>query len=199
MPLWSRLVRVTPPTTTVVSLDEVKAHLNIGLGDATDEEDEFVLPGLIAAAEAYVEGPNGIGIVLLEQSWRLSLDHFSAPITVPLGPVFDVISITYTDTAGDTHTVDPASYVFDVDSQPLKIVPNGSWPSASLARTGAVKVTFTAGWGDPSEVPADLRAAILLLISHLHRNREATSDRPLSDVPFGVSTVFDRYRVLGLG
>lgn len=194
MPLWSRLVRVSPPTTTVVSLDEVKAHLNIDY----DDEDEFVLPGIIAAAEAYVEGPNGIGIVLLEQTWRLSLDRFTCPITVPLGPVSDVISITYTDAAGETHTVDPARYVFDVDSQPLKIVPNGSWPSASLARTGAVKVTFTAGYDDPSEVPADLRAAILLLIGHLDRQREAASDRPLSDIPFGVSTIFDRYRVLGI-
>lgn len=189
---WTRLIRVTPPSTTVVSIDEVKAHLNLG----DDFEDDY-LPTLIRAAEAYFEGPNGIGVALLTQTWRLSLDRFSSVISIPLGPVTEIVSITYTDAAGDTHEVDPASYTYDLDTTPLRIVPahGHSWPSVTLSPVGAVKVVFIAGYGDPAEVPADIRGAILLLIGHLHRNREATADKALSEIPFGVSTILDRYRV----
>lgn len=198
---WTRLVRVIPPETTVVSVDEVKAHLSID----HDDDDDY-LTTLIRAAEAYVEGPNGIGVVMLEQTWRLSLDRFSGPISIPMGPVKAISEVTYKPAMlvgqpdSTTYTLDPASYVFDLDSQPLKIVPayGHSWPSVTHSPVGAVKVVFTAGWGDPSEVPGDLRAAVLLLIGHLHRNREAASDRPLTDIPFGVQTVFDRYRIIGV-
>lgn len=183
---WNRLTRVTPPADTVVSIDTAKAHLQID----HDDDDELI-EALIRAAEAYVEGPKGIGIALLPQTWRLSLDRFSGSITIPLGPVREIVSIT-----ADGETVDPASYAYDLDSTPLKIVPNGSWPSVSAP--GAVKVTFTVGY-DADDVPWDIRAAILLLIAHLHRNREATSDKAMSEVPFGVQSVLDRYRVLGLG
>jgi len=39
----------------------------------------------------------------------------------------------------------------------------------------------------------------VLLVGHLHRNREAASEVALKEIPFGVQSILDRYRATGLG
>ena len=63
---------------------------------------------------------------------------------------------------------------------------------------GAVKVTFTAGFGDASTIPDDLKAAVKLLIGHWYEHREAVVGVEARDsstpLPLGVDLILDGYR-----
>ncbi|MBD9542943.1 phage head-tail connector protein [Ensifer sp. ENS04] len=184
---WTRLVRTVAPTEPTVSLVDAKKHLRV-----FHDDDDSDIEAMVAAAEAAIEGPNGIGIALMPQTWRLSLDHFPCEIVVPLGPVTNVVSVTYKDASGDPVAVPSTRY--DLDSSPLRIWParDTSWPSI-YCEPGAVKVTFACGF---AELPADLVWAVKLLVGHFYENREAvTTDLKAIDLPMGVASILERYRV----
>jgi uncharacterized phiE125 gp8 family phage protein len=184
---WTRLVRTVPPASPVVSLVEARRHLRV-----LHDDDDADIEAIIDAAIAAIEGPNGIGIALSPQTWRLSLDHFPCEIVVPLGPVTAVTSVGYTDSSGSPQTV--AGLRFDLDESPLRIWParDKAWPE-TYCEPGAVKVTFVCGY---ASLPQDLRWAILLLVGHFYENREAvTYDLKAVDLPMGVASILERYRV----
>ena len=190
---WPRLTRVLAPAAPAVTLAAAKAHLRV-----EHAEDDGMIEGLIEAAVATIEGPAGIGIALMTQTWRLSLDggFMAVPIELPLGPVQAVAAITYVDGDGQEQTLDPALYDLDADSRPARIdrTFGATWPAARR-QLSAVKITFTAGYGDtPTAVPADLRAALLLMVGHLYQNREAVS-RPMQEMPLGFTAIVERHRV----
>lgn len=193
---WSNLARVAAPSNPAYSLDEAKAQLNL----LHDDDDDFVT-SLIETATALVEGPNGIGLALIAQTWRATL-HGSFPsgsIVIPLRPVTAIDSITYRDLDGVIQTVDPTSYDFDADLALATLTPISGWPRAHPTRP-LVKITFRAGHGrDPSSVPAPIRHAIALMVSHWWKHREDSSDKPLTTIPLGSAALLARYRVTGLG
>ncbi len=183
---WTRLVRTVAPAGPTVTLAEAKRHLRV-----FHDDDDADITSIVAAAEAVIEGPNGIGIALLQQTWRLSLDRFPCEIIVPLGPVNGVTSVTYRDSDGVEQAVSGLRY--DVDQQPFRIWParNTSWPSVNC-ESGGVKVTFECGH---ELLPQDLRWALLLLVGHFYENREAIADTSLAELPMGVASILERYRV----
>lgn len=184
---WLRMVRTVAPTGPVITLEEAKRHCRV---DHSDEDEDIV--ELVEVATAAIEGPNGVGIALMPQTWRLSLDYFPCEITIPLGPVTSVSSITYTDSNGSPATV--TGFRKDLDASPLKIWParDAAWP-AITCEPGAVKVTFVCGF---ASVPSDLKAALKLLVGHFYEHREAvTTDLQAIDLPMGVDAILNRYRV----
>ncbi|RVL04780.1 head-tail connector protein [Sinorhizobium meliloti] len=183
---WTRLVRTVAPAGPAVTLAEAKRHLRVFHDDDDDD-----ITSMIAAAEASIEGPSGIGIGLLSQTWRLSLDQFPCEIVVPLGPVIGVTSVTYRDGAGLEQPVSGLRY--DLDQRPLRIWParDTAWPTITC-EPGAVKVTFECGH---EALPQDLRWALLLLVGHFYENREAVADGALAELPLGVASILERYRV----
>jgi uncharacterized phiE125 gp8 family phage protein len=51
-------------------------------------------------------------------------------------------------------------------------------------------VTWYAGYSATgTSVPAPVKAAILLLVAHLWKNREASAEVTLTEIPFGVKTM----------
>lgn len=183
---WSRLVRTVAPE-PVVTLIDAKQHLRV-LDSDSDEE----ILQLISAAEACIDGPSGIGIALAPQTWRLSLDGFPREIIVPLGPIAEIVSVTYRNTAGVVTPVTGLRY--DLDESPIRIWParDTAWPE-TYCEPGAVKITFNCGY---ATLPQDLRWAILLLVGHFYENREAvTTDLKAVELPMGVSSILERYRV----
>lgn len=183
---WSRLVRTVAPDTQAVSLEAFKKHIRVDF----DDEDSGI-EGYLYAAIAAVEGPYGIGVALTPQTWRLSLDRFPCEIIIPLGPVTEITSITYTAEDGTSQPV--ATWRADLDSQPCRIWParDTVWPS-TRCEPGAVEVTFECGF---AEVPWDLKTAIMMIGGHLYANREATTELSMMDLPMGVDSILDRYRV----
>ena len=189
--VWQRLTRTVAPAVPAVALADAKAHLRVEFS-----EDDSLIAGLVEAATAMVEGPAGIGVALVTQTWRLDLDgYLPLPLELPLGPVQAVTGITYIDTDGDTQTLDPALYDVFTGSRPARIDKAfGAALPAVRRQLSAAQVTFTAGFGSAADIPADLQCAMLLMVGHLYHNRQAV-DRQMQVLPMGFASIVERYRV----
>ena len=188
---WGRLKRVAAATASPLTLDEIKRHLRLD----TSEEDAL-LQRLLETAVAGIEGPNGRGLALISQTWRLSAETFPCgEFIIPLWPVISVDSITYVDGTGVTQTL--TGFQKDLEANPVRLRPayGSPWPTARGDLAG-VKISFTAGFGAAaSDVPADLRHLLLLTVAHLFEHREATTAEALQLLPEGVRSIIDRYAV----
>ena len=176
----------------MVSLEEIKSQARV----AHDEEDTL-LARLVDAATRHVE--QRTRRALITQTWRLSLDEFPCEaIYVPRPPLIAVSSIAYIDEEGDSQTLSSALYRVDAARHPGRITPawGESWPVA-LAIVNAVTVTHTAGYGSsPSDVPEDLRHAVLLLASHWFDERGAVLVGSISKtIEFAVESLCEPYEV----
>lgn len=182
---------VAAPANDPVSLDEAKAHLRVDF-----EDDDTLIAAFVSASTRFVDGPKGfLGRALIDQTWDLYLDEFPCyryrnphprhgwrhdhPIEIPLPPLIQVLGIFYIDGNGDEQEVPTSSYVVDPASEPgrVALVSGASWPTAAC-RINAVRIRFRAGYIDGSNspptdnVPATIKAAILLHVGDLYANRE---------------------------
>lgn len=170
MTIWAGVTVVQKPADELVSLVRVKSHLRVDF-----DTDDALIAGLLKAAIARIDGPDGIGFAMLEQTWRRSMDCFPWCIHLRGAPIKAVTSIKYQDPDGVQQTLAPADYIVDLDSEPVRIEPafGRSWPGARHV-IGAVKVDYQLGVESADDVPSDLIAAILLMVGHWYENREAS-------------------------
>jgi len=188
--MWDRLVRIAAPAETPVSLAEAKAHLRVD-----SSEDDTLIGGLLASATAYFDGPNGIGLALCTQTWEVRLDVFPCgPICIPIGPVASITSLKYFDPDGVEQTWAGSNYESDLTA-PARVRPlaGGAWP-AIRDKLAAVTLRFVVGQS-AADVPADLKAAVLLVIGHLYANREAVAPAAMSELPMAVQSIVNRHWV----
>ncbi len=192
--MWDRLSRVAAPAVKPLSLEAAKAHLRV-----EDEDDDALIEALIDAAIAMVDGPKGIGLAMIEQTWLLSLDRFERTISLPLGPAREIVSVEYVDGNGDLAAVDADDFIFSAGQDPAVLTPlyGQAWP-VPRPQPGTVRITYKAGFGaTAAAVPSDLVAALKLIVGHLYANREAVaqvSAGAILKLPMGVEAIFDRYR-----
>jgi len=173
---------VEPPATLPVTLEEARRFLRV---DSTEEDP--VLEALIAAATTYCDGYSGIlHRGLITQTWRLPAAAFpvlpASQIRLPLIPVQEVTEIAYYDSAGVV-IMDPASYALHTDATGsyVTVAAGGSWPAAT-ARDDAVQILYVVGYGDlPTDVPAAVRQAILLMVSAWYDDRMTAAVPPAAD------------------
>src|SRR5215831_749384 len=180
------LTVVTPPVEEPVTLAEAKLYARIDLGD-----DDALVTGLIAAGRQRCERVSGRALVT--QTWKLTLDQFpgsaqgdplegpgffawgagQGPIRLPRAPAQSVVSVQYTDGAGNLQTLPATQYYVDVTAEPARIFPayGTLWP-VTLWRAGAVAVTFTAGYGPASAVPDEIKARVKAYVAYVYRERE---------------------------
>ncbi len=177
------LATIADNTTTVYTDNIADSSLGAGV-PTTNATVDPELAGFIAAARQQAERYTSAGII--SQQWTLTLDGFPSDgsyIPLPRGPVISLDSITYLDTDGEAQEVDAETYVLDQTplSANVSLVDGAQWPTTP-AQKRAVSIVFTVGYGTgPSDVPADLKAAILLRVADLYRNREAQQSSPLAE------------------
>lgn len=183
------------PAVEPVTLTEAKLHARV---DAS--EDNALVTALIVAAREYVEDYTSKSLVT--QTHELKLDAWPEDvIELPRGPVQAVSSITYLKSDGTTGTVTAADYVVTTGHRGRVALADGaSWPTDTLSPIGAVKVTYTAGYGAAAvDVPAKLKQAILLLVGHWYAFREAAiSGANIAEVPFAVKALLDSEKAVAL-
>lgn len=160
-------VLVEAPAVYPVSLDEAKAHLRV-----TSDEEDALVEGLIAAASVAAE--RRIQSALITQTWRVDRGAWAFPFRLPIGPVREVVSVGYFDAANEAAVLSPSAYSLHADALGAALHFAGTASTPSLySRPDAVRVTFTAGYGDePSDVPAPIRQAILLMVGSWYEHRE---------------------------
>lgn len=177
------LRQIVAPAEEPVTLAEAKTHLRVD-----HDADDALIALWIAAARGEVE--DATGRALLTQDWELWLDAFPADgvIEIPHAPLAGILLITIADPSGNPVMLDPASYQVIAPSGPraprgrVLPAPGLGWP-ATAAMEGAVRIAYRAGHASPAEVPAPLRAALLLALGDLYANREQSSASPISDNP----------------
>lgn len=156
-----RPARTVAPTLKLLSLSEIKRHLN--LPESIGQYDEQLQEDIDAAIESWeADTP----MVCLTSTWVEKFDCWPDVIELRKRPVQSVSSIAYLDSAGATQTLSSSYYTFDAE----RVKPAIFWkPTVSLPSLDSttnvvnqVVVTYIAGYTSVALVPALVKAAIRL-------------------------------------
>jgi len=162
----------TDPIEEPIGLAEAKSYCQIAQSITAHDQD---LVRSIRAARQFIEATTHRSIIT--QTRELTIDRFPHGrnyILLPFTPLKSITSIFYIDTEGVS--TEWASDKFDVSTsrQPGEVrrAWDENWPTVRPV-VDAVTITYVAGYGATSDVPHNLRAAMLLLIEHWFVNRSA--------------------------
>lgn len=170
------VVKVTPPSQYPVTVAQAKTHCRVDITDDDTLFSDLLIPAATEYAELFLRRP------LVTQTLKMTFKKLHKEIQFSIGNIRSVDSITYLDGDGARQTLAADQYTYDVDSEPVCIVPayNVTYPTVREI-VGSVVVTFTAGYaelGSPSDqvgdIPTAIKQAILLHIGELYENREQT-------------------------
>ena len=219
---YRSLVRATEPASNPVTLAEAKAHLRID-SSAEDSLISNLITAATRWAEDYCDrtfthtqwtmrldsfyGAVGspVQFGLMADGNNLEGRQSTVPnldIELPRPPMVQsgtatAVTITYTPSAGaSTATLDATEYRVDRQATPGVCRPlyGTTWPS-HLMDQNSTTVTWWAGYSaDGTSVPAPVKAAVLMLVAHLWRNRETVAEVALTEVPMGTKALLDTIR-----
>ncbi len=168
-------VRVGVTGVQPVTLDEAKRHVG-AVGFTSDDPD---IEGFIKSATGYLE--KLLGTALVKQTWRQDLSCFPSRFYLTPFPVISLMTVKYrTDNA-----------LLPLDAQEFDLYADVVGPfiqffSKSLPRTAdrpdAVQITYESGV-EPDELPAPLRAAILIHVGYLYGHRGQPEMPTIEDIP----------------
>lgn len=157
---------VDKPQSYPISLAEAKAQLRIA---TTDTSSDLLISGLIVAATRQVQSL--VQRVFVSQTLEYVLPTWRPEIFLPVAPVTAVNSIIYVDWTTQTQqTLDPSLYIVQtIGDGILKIFPKFAtiWPIVFSYSPEPVVINFDAGYEDPSDLPGNVKTAILLQLRHL--------------------------------
>ncbi|WP_026784196.1 head-tail connector protein [Pleomorphomonas koreensis] len=181
----------------LITWEEAKQHLRI---DSDDEQTS--VEGMIAAATQHVDGPEGwLGRSLMAQTLELRLDcwPYRYGIALPYPPVIEIEGLAYDDANGLPQEMAPEDYRLTGAGACWRLWPafGKGWP-AIRADHEVVRVRYRAGYPSAEDVPAPIRAAILLMVGDLYANRETASmGAAASEIPMSttVEALLTPYRV----
>ena len=212
-----RLRLVTDATSEPITIAEAKAYSRVD-----DDTDDILFISLIKTARRYVEKQTGLA--LKTQTWAAILNRWpegqgqgfggpwwdgvqQAPISlitstttieIPKRPFQSVSSIKLRDAYGSLTTVDPSVYFTEVSDMRGRVnrVLGQIWPVVILANSGAIEITFTAGFDAApySGLPDDLKLAVNILIKHWYDNRELISEGKAVNVPVHLQEILRNWQ-----
>ena len=191
------LIEQTEVPEAALPVGALKEHLRLGTGFSVDQLQDSVLIGFLRAAMAAIEGR--ISKILITRDFELTLRAWEDPVIqqLPVAPIQFINQVLLVETDGTTTPQADTTWRFEPDSVRPRLVGRSSLPA--LPSGGHVQIRFVAGYGAAfTDIPADLRQAVLMLAAHYYEYRDATS---LADgcMPFGVTSLISRYRPIRLG
>jgi len=178
----------TDATFEPLTIEEVKAHLRVDL-DNTDE-DQFYL-SLIKAARKHAE--KYLRMDLCQKTYDFYYDVFDEEMTIETYPVNSITSIKYYDGDNVLQTLSASDYITDLVSKVARIEIINM--PTTYDKYNAVIIRAVCGFTSQAAVPENIKTGMLLFIGHLDTNREATSEKTLTEIPFGVKALWDMERV----
>lgn len=161
----------TAPASEPVSLTEAKAHLR---QDGSDND--TYITTLITTARRYCE--NYCNRKFIDQVWYEYYDKLVEPLRLSLNPVDSIVAIKYYDTDDTEQTLSSSYYTLDNkgDVGYIHEAVGYDFPNYSTDVINPVEVEYKTGYGtSSSDVPEDIRHAILFMISYFYENREGQS------------------------
>lgn len=188
-------LNVAPSALFAVDDAALRQHLRLESGE-TDAD--TLLAELIATATADVETYTRRR--LMTQEVILKLDRFGRPGTdgtlLPIAPVQSVDAVGYYDESNSYQTLAASDYRLVDSRQPPELWPafGKTWP-VPAREPDVVEIYMTVGYGAASDVPAQLRHAVRMMIAHLDQHREAVMIGSPEELPIGVRHALDPFRL----
>lgn len=164
---WSSAVLIAEPGEEPISVDQAKEFVSI---DADVEEFDALLSSFIEAARGHVEAVTSTRLV--EQTIELQADEWSDLLALPIGPVSEVVSISYEDALGVAQSVDANAYELTGAglARGIRTKVGHGWPHGIRHAVGVIRVRLTVGY---ESLPAPIKAALLLMVSDQFAFRES--------------------------
>lgn len=209
--------RIAGPTTRVLSLETCRQQCEI-VPLETDSDgvshhpDDNLLLGFLDAAVAHAENFTGRAITL--RTFEFALDDFprtrctgrgrwpALGIEVPYPPLVEVERFACGEDSESELEVG-VDYVIDDYGDKAVLRPLTTWPGLVVVGPNQVTCRYRAGYqseedpdSDAPPLPGNIRAAILLMVEHLNRNRGATTEKAMAELPLGVEALLRPDRVL---
>ena len=160
------LFRTVEPAAEPVTLAEVKAHLRIA-----HASEDALLEGLVRAAREDLE--RATGIALIDQNWRLALDHWPSQgcALLTVHPVREILSVTAYRHRGRGVADRSRRLTSSTCCRGRRGCISRRGPSRCASSTASRSI-FRAGYGEAgTDVPDLLKRAILLLVGHWYEFR----------------------------
>lgn len=153
-----------------VTLAEIKAACDIL---RTDQD--ATITDLGVSGRRWVEGYTGL--MLVPTDVVVISNEFEPEIWLRGWPIASDAEITIDYVGTDGTDVTLADYRLRAATRPAFLLPafGASWPSVDCG-TGAVTVSYTAGYADPADVPLDLKRAIFVYVRQHIDNGMLTRD-----------------------
>jgi len=192
-----RLVIVAHSPGEIITAGELRAELR----DCADADS--VLLNLITDAREFVEAETGRATIAREvvqvmDAWpggelnewwdgvRDGAISADAPNFVELNirPAISITTIETLNESGVAATWANSNYVLDNlgDVHRIVLKPGSSWPIVGLP-AGGIRITYQAGYADPSLVPGMFKRAVRQIASHWYENRELASADAANKIP----------------
>lgn len=176
-----RPVLITPPADLPVTVEECKLH---GVIDSND--DDGLVETYIGAATGHLDGFRGIlGRCIVTQTWQLGLQDWFSSITLPV-PDVSSVSLVYDDEAGDEQSVDDAMIRFApvASGTMIYMVRDFELPSFLDDALAPVRIQFTAGYGNASAVPKNIKLAIMEMARQFYDDRGGEGELSRDSIVF---------------
>lgn len=191
-----------------LDLEEVKDHLRIEVGQT--DEDSYLL-NLIRTARNRVEDITHRK--LMRQTVQYYRDDWSTGympdlpygyggscISLPYPPFSTdtAPTITYKDADSSTITLSSTVYVCDSANEPGRICLDydEDWPTTILHNVNPICIQYQCGYNGSTNVPPEIKHAMLLIISDLYENRESmVVGQIVSPIPNHIMNLLASYRI----
>lgn len=191
------LVEETTVPLAALPVAEMRDHLRLGSGFADDGVQDAVLETYLRASLAAIEARTGKILFEREFSWTLNAWRDAARQPLPVAPVSAISGVVLIDPQGAETLTDSDTWYLEPDAQRPSLMPVGACLPRVLAG-GRVRVGLLAGFGPEwSDLPADLRQAVMLLAAHFYEYRQDVADRAPA-LPMGVQGLIEPYRTVRL-
>lgn len=173
-----RVVVVTPAA-PVITAQQARVRLRVD-----DDADDALIEDMIEEATAHLDGPDGwlgraLGMQTLEA--RCGADDCLQGIALPCPPIVAIASVSWLDRDRVVRLADPRGYELVGDT--LDVIGAPAWCDA-LPQEEALRIRYVAGY---AVLPPAIRAAILLMVGDLYRNRETSVAGVASEVPMSTN------------
>jgi uncharacterized phiE125 gp8 family phage protein len=186
------LVEQTSVPVEALPLGALRDHLRLGSGFADDALQDGVIEECLRAAMAAVEARTGKALMARVWRWSVTAWRDLGRQVLPVAPVSAVTGFAIRDMNGVAAEVEAGRWRLEPDLHRPTVVAMGLvLPTIPVG--GAAEITFAGGFGPEwTDLPADLRQAVMLLAAHYYEHRHEVA--MAGGLPQGVAAMIERYR-----
>ena len=168
-----------------LDLDEVKSHLVVEHADH-----DTLIEAMMLAVVSALDGPTGkqgraFGPQTLELAlWKDQPAGERLIFDLPFPPLIEVESIVYDDTDGNEQSLAADSYL--IRRGAVEII-------SGLSSYNEVRIRYRAGYieygasPETPSIPANVKAAAMLMVGDLYKNRDTTATGAVSEIPMSAT------------